>query len=157
MPFWSRRSPEESPSWEELLPLEARLRTQLDDILIVQERRLLGRSLLFGGRLLVTPGTALDRLRPRLAAHGYTPFLREDHGTVWVHAIPQTEVAEGSRPLVHLVLFLATVVTTLLAGTLVLGGVSPGELWRDPGRIAVGLPFAASLLGILGVHEFGHY
>jgi len=157
VPFWSRRPPEEPPSWEELFPLEALLRSQLDDVLIVQERRLLGRSIAFGGRLLVEPTAAVDRLRPRLARHGYTPFLREDQGTVWVHAIAQAEVVEPSRPLFHLGLFLATVVTTLLAGTLMLGGVSPDELWRNPSRIAVGLPFAAALLGILGVHEFGHY
>jgi len=157
VPFWSRRAPEEPPTWDELFPLEALLRSQLDDVLIVQERRLLGRSLAFGGRLLVEPSAAVDRLRPRLARHGYTPFVREDQGTVWVHAIAQAEVVEPSRPLVHLGLFLATVVTTLLAGTLMLGGVSPDELWRNPSRIAVGLPFAAALLGILGVHEFGHY
>jgi membrane-associated protease RseP (regulator of RpoE activity) len=157
VPFWSRRPPEEPPSWDELFPLEALLRSQLDDVLIVQERRLLGRSLAFGGRLLVEPAVAVERLRPRLARHGYTPFLREDQGTVWVHAIAQAEVAEPSRPLIHLGLFLATVVTTLLAGTLSLGGVSPGELWQHPGRIAVGLPFSMALLGILGVHEFGHY
>lgn len=157
MPFWSRRPPDEPPSWDELFPLEALLRSQLDDVLIVQERRLLGRSLAFGGRLLVEPTVAVERLRPRLARHGYTPFIREDQGTVWVHAIAQAEVAEPSRPLVHLGLFLATVVTTLLAGTLALGGVSPGELWQHPGRIAVGLPFSMALLGILGVHEFGHY
>jgi membrane-associated protease RseP (regulator of RpoE activity) len=157
MPFWSRRPPEEPPSWEELLPLEALLRSQLDDVLTVQERRLVGRSLAFGGRLLVEPDTAVERLRPRLSPLGYTPFIREDQGTVWVHAIAQAEVGDPSRPLVHLGLFLATVVTTLLAGTLMLGGVTLDELWQDPSRLIVGLPFAASLLGILGVHEFGHY
>ena len=157
MRFWSRRRPEEPPTWEEMFPLEAMLRSQLDGVLVVHERRLVGRSLAFGGRLLVDPSTALDRLRPRLLPHGYTPFIRENAGVVWVHAIAQTEVTEGSRPLVHLGLFLATVVTTLLAGTMVLGGVPPGELWQDPTRIVVGLPFAASLLAILGVHEFGHY
>ena len=157
MRFWSRRPPEEPPTWEELFPLDAMLRSQLDGVLVVQERRLVGRSLAFGGHLLVDPSTALDRLRPRLLPHGYTPFIRESAGVVWVHAIAQTEVAERSRPLVHLGLFLATVMTTLLAGTMVLGGVPPGELWQDPTRIAVGLPFAASLLAILGVHEFGHY
>ena len=157
MRFWSRRAPEESPSWEELFPLEAMLRTQLDDVLIVQERRLVGRSMAFGGRLLVSPGAAVERLRPRLAPHGYTPFVREDHGTVWVHAVDQADVVAPARPLLHLGLFLATVLTTLLAGTLMLGGVPPGELWRNPSRILVGLPFSAALLGILGVHEFGHY
>jgi membrane-associated protease RseP (regulator of RpoE activity) len=157
VPFWSRRAPEEPPSWEELFPIEVMLRSQLDDVLIVQERRLIGRSIVFGGRLLVSPGSAVERLRPRLAPHGYTPFLREDHGTVWVHAVAQADVVEPSRPLVHLGLFLATVLTTLLAGTLMLGGVPIGELWRHPGRIAVGIPFSAALLGILGVHEFGHY
>ena len=156
MRFWSRRVPEEPPSWDELFPLEAMLRSQLDDVLVVQERRLLGRSIAFGGRLLVSPEAAVDRLRPRLAPHGYTPFLREDQGTVWVHAVAQADAAEPSRPLVHLAFFLATVVTTLLAGTLQ-SGVAPGELWQHPGRIAAGLPFSMALLGILGVHEFGHY
>jgi membrane-associated protease RseP (regulator of RpoE activity) len=122
----------------------------------VEERRLVGRSVAFGGRLLVEPEVAVDRLRPRLARHGYAPFLREDQGTVWVHALAQAEVAEPSRPLVHLGLFLATVVTTLLAGALQ-SGVGLDELWQHPGRLAAGLPFSAALLGILGVHEFGHY
>ncbi|HEY7140105.1 MAG TPA: site-2 protease family protein [Methylomirabilota bacterium] len=156
MPFWSRRTAEQPTSWAELFPLEALVRGQLDDVLVIQERRLLGRSLVFGGRLLVEPATAVDRLRPRLAPHGYTPFVREDQGIVWVHAIPQIEVAEPSRPLVHLLLFLATVVTTLLAGAFQ-SGVGLDELWRHPARLAVGLPFSAALLGILGVHEFGHY
>src|SRR5262249_12683033 len=87
---------------------------------------------------------------------GSAPFRREDRGTGWVHALAHAEVAEPSRPLVHLALFLATVVTTLFAGALQ-GGVGPGELWQHPGRLVVGLPFSAALLGILGVHEFGHY
>jgi membrane-associated protease RseP (regulator of RpoE activity) len=156
MPFWSRRLPEEPPSWDELFPLEALLRSQLDDVLIVQERRLLGRSVAFGGRLLVEPTVAVDRLRPRLARHGYTPFLREDQGTVWVHAIAQAEVAEPSRPLVHLGLFLTTVLTTLLAGA-VEQGATLGEILSDPSRILAGVPFSATLMAILGVHEFGHY
>jgi membrane-associated protease RseP (regulator of RpoE activity) len=58
------------------------------------------------------------------------------------------------RPLVvHLVLFLATVLTTLVAGALQQGInplQSPGSLWR-------GIPFSLTLLMILGAHEFGHY
>ena len=131
MPFWSRRRPEESPTWDEIFPVEAMLRSQLDDVLIVQERKMLGRSLAFGGRLLVEPGAAVERLRPRLAPHGYTPFLREDDGLAWVHAIAQTDVVEPSRPLLHLGLFVATVITTLLAGA-VEQGVGLWEMWAQP-------------------------
>jgi membrane-associated protease RseP (regulator of RpoE activity) len=157
VPFWSRRPPEEPPTWEEIFPLEALLRNQLDDVLIVEARRILGRSVAFGGRLLLEPGRALEVLTPRLARLGYTPFIREEGGAVWIHAVAEGEVGAPSRPLVHLGLFLLTVLTTLFAGTTMLGGVSPLALWHDPGRIVVGVPFSASLLAILGVHELGHY
>jgi membrane-associated protease RseP (regulator of RpoE activity) len=156
VPFWSRRPPEEPPSWDELFPLEARLRSQLDDVLIVQDRRLVGRSLAFGGRLLVPPGEALERLRPRLLPYGYTPFVREEGGVAWVQAIPYAEVAESRRVGLHLGLFLATVLTTLFSGALQ-AGVGPTDLWHHPARLLLGLPFSVSLLAILGVHEFGHY
>jgi membrane-associated protease RseP (regulator of RpoE activity) len=156
MPFWSRRPPEEPPSWDELLPLEALLRGQLDGVLIVQERRLLGRSLAFGGRLLVEPAAAVERLRPRLLPHGYTPFVREEAGVTWVQAIPYAEVAEPRRAGLHVGLFLATVLTTVFSGALQ-AGVGLTDIWQDPGRLLLGLPFSVSLLAILGVHEFGHY
>lgn len=157
MPLWSRRPPEPPPTWEEMFAVEALLRSELADVLLVEERRILGRSVAFGGRLLLAPARALEVLAPRLARHGYTPFIREDGGGVWIHVIAEAEVAAPARPLVHLGLFLATVVTTLLAGATVLGGVPSEALWREPARIVGGVPFAASLLAILGVHEFGHY
>jgi membrane-associated protease RseP (regulator of RpoE activity) len=156
VPFWSRRPPEEPPSWEELFPLEARLRSALDDVLVVQDRRIVGRSLAFGGQLLVSPATALERIRPRLLTHGYAPFVREEDGVAWVQAIPYTEVDEPRRIGLHLGLFLATVLTTLFSGALQ-AGVGLTDLWHHPTRLLLGLPFSAALLGILGVHEFGHY
>lgn len=157
MRFWSRHPPEAAPRWEELLPLEAFLRGQLDDVLAIEQRQVWGRSLAFGGRLRLDPGQAVDRLRGRLAPHGYTPFIREERGLTWVHALPQAELTDRPNPLINIGLFLATLLTTLLSGTLLLGGVSLSELMLRPSRILVGLPFAASLLAILGVHELGHY
>ena len=56
-------------------------------------------------------------------------------------------------PLANLVLFVITLVTTLIAGTLQ-QGINPLEypwyLWK-------GIPFSFTLLLILGSHEFGHY
>jgi membrane-associated protease RseP (regulator of RpoE activity) len=50
-------------------------------------------------------------------------------------------------------LFLATVVTTLGAGSL-LAGADP---FADPRALLEGVPFSAALLLILGAHEFSHY
>jgi membrane-associated protease RseP (regulator of RpoE activity) len=137
--------------------MEEFLREQLDDVLAVDERRLVGHGLAFGGRLRVEPGRAVDLLRPRLAPYGYTPFVREERGVHWVQAVPQVDLASRTNPAINALLFLATVLTTVLAGTLLLGGVPPGELLARPSRLVVGVPFAASLLAILGVHELGHY
>lgn len=58
-------------------------------------------------------------------------------------------------------LFLATVFTTLWAGaygTRTNFRVGPIDfLLQDPGALWRGIPYAATLLGILGTHELGHY
>ncbi len=56
-------------------------------------------------------------------------------------------------PFTNVVLFLITVVSTLVAGTLQQGInllENPWSFWR-------GIPFSFTLLMILGAHEFGHY
>src|SRR5687767_8301859 len=65
-----------------------------------------------------------------------------------------------SRPLLNLVLFLLTCLTTLLAGTAFSGSPTFDAFRRSTDELAwvlSGVPFAATLLGILVVHEFGHY
>ncbi|NOZ69177.1 MAG: site-2 protease family protein [Deferribacteres bacterium] len=53
----------------------------------------------------------------------------------------------------HVVLFVSTVITTLMAGAF-LNGVVP---WEEPGKIYLGLPFSLTLLLILMTHELSHY
>jgi len=53
----------------------------------------------------------------------------------------------------HVLLFIATFITTLLAGAL-LNGVIP---WEQPEKIYLGLPFSLTLLLILLTHELSHY
>jgi membrane-associated protease RseP (regulator of RpoE activity) len=132
------------------------LRAEVNDVLAVEQRQPWGRSLAFGGRLHVPPATALSVLRPRLAAHGYTPLLREERGSTWLYVLPGTEVTDRPNPWINLGLFLATVVTTLVAGAFPLG-FDPAALLADPAKLLQGWPFATSLLSILVVHEFGHY
>ncbi|MCX5836461.1 MAG: site-2 protease family protein, partial [Deltaproteobacteria bacterium] len=56
-------------------------------------------------------------------------------------------------PFTNVILFLITLISTLVAGTLQQGInllENPWSLWR-------GIPFSFTLLMILGAHEFGHY
>ena len=59
----------------------------------------------------------------------------------------------GDNWLLHLGLFLAAVVTTLLAGALREGA----DILTRPSDIWLGAPFSGSIMLILLVHELGHY
>ncbi len=61
--------------------------------------------------------------------------------------------SRGSRFAVPILLFLATVLTTLLAGAYQEGG----DPIRYPGDLAKGVSFSFTLMTILFVHEMGHY
>jgi membrane-associated protease RseP (regulator of RpoE activity) len=54
---------------------------------------------------------------------------------------------------IPVILFLATVVTTLGAGAMMAGA----DPFADPAALVEGIPFAAALLVILLAHEFSHY
>jgi len=56
-------------------------------------------------------------------------------------------------PLINVILFFITLLTTLVAGALQ-QGINPLE---NPWAIWRGIPFSFTLLLILGAHEFGHY
>jgi membrane-associated protease RseP (regulator of RpoE activity) len=56
-------------------------------------------------------------------------------------------------PLIHIVLFVLTFITTAMAGAFQVGA-NPLSDW---GSIRAGFPFAVTLLSILLIHELGHY
>ena len=75
-----------------------------------------------------------------------------------VYSAPQWEqpvVAARPRriPLVHIILFVATFITTSMAGAFE-AGANP---LADFASIRAGFPFSVTLLSILLVHELGHY
>ncbi|MBF0567980.1 MAG: site-2 protease family protein [Nitrospirae bacterium] len=76
------------------------------------------------------------------AIHHYTQDVAPPHGAL----------TKGLTPL-HVILFVATLFTTLLAGVLQ-KGINPLD---EPWRFYEGLPFALTLLTILMVHELAHY
>lgn len=67
-------------------------------------------------------------------------------------------VSAGQNYPLHLLLFLLTVLTTLMAGAF-WGGhpVEYGSFQRFIGTLAAGIPYSMSLLLFLTVHEFGHF
>lgn len=73
----------------------------------------------------------------------------------------EEERPSRTRFLLPLSLFSLTVFTTLWAGAYQTNGnpfQGPWQFLReDPGALWKGIPFAATLLGILVTHEFGHY
>jgi membrane-associated protease RseP (regulator of RpoE activity) len=71
-------------------------------------------------------------------------------------------------PWVNILLFAATVVSTLVVGTFLMSGfqsetltgpaIGPFEMiLNNPGDLVEGIPFAFALLSILMAHEMGHY
>jgi membrane-associated protease RseP (regulator of RpoE activity) len=71
----------------------------------------------------------------------------------------------------HILLFLLTVLTTLIVGARLQANFAAGDslfladnyffplsmLWRNPRALLDGVPFSATLLGILMAHEMGHF
>ena len=78
----------------------------------------------------------------------------------WYHSLP-----------FHIVLFLLTILTTLIVGTHIEINYAQNlpvfdwevlrayfqELWHNPGLLILGVPFSFTLLSILLAHELGHY
>jgi membrane-associated protease RseP (regulator of RpoE activity) len=64
-----------------------------------------------------------------------------------------------TRPILALALLVITLFTTTLVGTVIAGvPVETGrELIDNPALLLKGLPYALSLITILGIHELGHY
>jgi membrane-associated protease RseP (regulator of RpoE activity) len=86
------------------------------------------------------------------------PFTTTNGHTVPRPAAPPRRRSRG--PVWNIVLFVLTCFTTLLAGTMFSGSPTfdAFRTSREPFQwMLSGLPFAATLLAILVVHEFGHY
>ncbi|HIE03791.1 MAG TPA: site-2 protease family protein [Candidatus Latescibacteria bacterium] len=63
------------------------------------------------------------------------------------------ETRPRRTPWINIILFVATIFTTMAAGALHAGA----DILSSPLLIYKGIPFSASLMLILGVHEAGHY
>jgi membrane-associated protease RseP (regulator of RpoE activity) len=115
---------------------------------IIYER---GRKIL-RGTLLIEADQAFESLKEKLKPFNLIPLLTENKGKVELQVrIPPT--IKKNNLWINLILFLATICTTIVAGTF-LGGANP---FKEPQSLIIGIPFSFALLLILGAHELGHY
>jgi membrane-associated protease RseP (regulator of RpoE activity) len=101
-----------------------------------------------------------ESLRIILSEKKYIPMIRFEHGEHIIYIIKKPEGKKRKSVWANIVLLVATVFTTTLAGALQwvdinqvdwINMISPSYLWQ--GFIFFSIP----LLLILGVHEMGHY
>ncbi len=113
--------------------------------------------ILFHGQFLCDLTECFDRLRSRFEAEGFTPMIRKQDGKIVLIAMPIVFEPSQSNWLINLILFIATVLSTLFIGSL--SELAGEGIERLPtlAELLLGLPYSLSLLLILGAHEFGHY
>lgn len=135
-----------------------RLREAAEGIFEVDEvsvpRRAQPGTVVFSGRLRGTdPDAAYNELARRWTRMAYTPLLRAAGDSQQLVAQPGLVKPRPSNPWINALLFVVTGVSVVLMGALNTGA----DPLSDPTTIVAGLPFGATLLAILGAHEFGHY
>jgi len=135
---------------------------EIDDIFDVYEVRRDGERVLYVG----DPVAGVDherRLWRLFRARGYevrlqrgyrtSPELYLSRGETVLVAEPADRGREGI-PRTNLVLFLLTVVSTLFAGAVFWYQI---PLTDQPWRVVEAWPFVVAIMGVLGIHELGHY
>jgi Zn-dependent protease len=127
----------------------------------------------FSGKLTSPSDEAFQHIYKSFIAYGYTPMLTERDGKEVVVAKHGIVEATRSDVRINVILLMATIASTVLAGTLLYANTSPLAerllsrvsdpiqalliILRTPALWMIGVPYALTLLTILGVHEMGHY
>ena len=128
-----------------------------EDIFRSRSQHRIKGNVIIEGKLMVDPDTAYKGLRERFENTDNTPLLQEDDAGKPIVVLapkvsPPTEEKVRS-PWLNIVLFGLTLMTTTWAGAAHQGV----NLWSQPEKFEVGLPYALALMLILGAHELGHY
>lgn len=126
------------------------------DVFAAESERHIGPATIREGRLLAPADDVIARLGERFRGTGWTPLLTPtEDGSPSLALLPIAldRPVQAQRTWLHALLFIATLATTAWAGALHQGV----NLLQEPGRFAVGLPYALGLMLILGAHEMGHY
>jgi membrane-associated protease RseP (regulator of RpoE activity) len=103
---------------------------------------------------------AYDLLADSVRGFALTPLFRKEGERHLIFLAPSLPEVKQRPPTTNIILFLLTVFSVMLAGATPEGPLpadTVGQILALLKAIPSGWPFAASLLGILLAHEFGHY
>ena len=118
------------------------------------------------GDPLVRPRAVVEQLRPQFRQRGYSLTLEQragdQRGTTAFDAVAtpryalvaEPSTAESDIPWLNVGLLLVTIASTLYVGA---SGWYYIPVTEQPMRVFEAWPFVVAMLGVLGVHELGHY
>jgi membrane-associated protease RseP (regulator of RpoE activity) len=112
-----------------------------------------GDEVSYYGQFRAPPSAVRDDIEKRFRAAGYDVDVTTELETDVIRARTRSR----GFPTVNVLLFLATVVSTLFVGAVGWYYVEPAALASDPLLVLRAWPFSAAVLGVLGIHELGHY
>jgi membrane-associated protease RseP (regulator of RpoE activity) len=113
-------------------------------------------ALKFRGSFTMTPDKAYGQLAPLMRDMGLIVLFRRDAGQESIWIVPGSLPTSVASSTVNVILLVLTILSTLFVGTMMVYPDPSGEV--DVIRhLWLGLPFALSLMVILGAHELGHY
>lgn len=112
-----------------------------------------GPALLAQGRFVLPPDEAYRILAPQMKALGFTVMFRRVGGGESIWVVPGTLPTRVAPTKLNAVLLVLTLLSTLFVGTMMVSSDINDFIYHP----WLGLPFALSLLLILGAHELGHY
>ncbi len=125
---------------------------RIESVFAVYEVRREDGQVVYYGDPLAHPERVMRELWPVFRDRGYDATLERRHGEYALVAEPTTVGVDGV-PWTNIVLLLLTVCSTLFAGSF----WYQLDPFADPTVIWQAWPFTAAILGVLGIHEMGHY
>jgi membrane-associated protease RseP (regulator of RpoE activity) len=114
--------------------------------------RMQGRLLYRADEEFVQPGE-IEQITTALKNRGLFPHVEKRNGEYLLFILPQDNAKKASKAWVNLLLFVATVITTMIAGAFWDGR----NFFEDFSQILYGWKYSLAVLAILTSHEMGHY
>jgi len=124
----------------------------LTEAFLVYEVEVAEERVRYYGELAGAKESVMRTLAPAFRERGYRVDLTYETGEYVLTATERSTGVDGV-PWTHVALFGATVLTTLYAGSQWYGI----DLSAEPLAIVRAWPFALSVMGVLAIHELGHY